>query len=145
MKMGRYISIRVFLTFSSLNQLKIIFIFWKAVVVIFICILMLWLILELLKYSENPLESTGESSCPWESFKYGDLDIFLHVSLCKSLIYGIWTPTQSFLVSCGTTYVVQQNCQLFLVAEINIVLMQLGSSASNRMCEISRTLIFLEH
>lgn len=30
MKMGRYISIRVFLTFSSLNQLKIIFIFLEG-------------------------------------------------------------------------------------------------------------------
>lgn len=85
-----YLSIRGFLTFSCLNQLKIHFNFWKAEVVIFICSLTLGLILEPLKYSENPLESTGESS---NSFKYGDLEFFSRESVCKSLIYGIWTPT----------------------------------------------------
>lgn len=68
--------------FWWLNQLKSNFIFWNAGVVIFICTLRLGLILEPLKYSENPLESTGESSCPWEIFKYRDLDFF-YVKVCK--------------------------------------------------------------
>lgn len=78
--------------FLWLNQLKNNFIFWNTGVVIFICTLRLGLILEPLKYSENPLESTGESSCPWEIFKYRDLDFFLCESVQISLIYGIQTP-----------------------------------------------------